>query len=128
MYASGHGIHLAANSIGNDSPGQTAHLWDEVVGHHLWYAGVALVTAALAATMAGRKRPTHPGAYLLAVAAGVTWATNAIGGGTVVPSLLVAAGVVAFGWRHRSELPAVLVIGYAPAVILLGVELAKDAL
>lgn len=34
-YASGHGIHLAANSVGNASPGPTTHLWDEVVGHYL---------------------------------------------------------------------------------------------
>ena len=38
-YASGHGIHLAANSVGNAEPGPTAHLWDEVVGHDLWYPG-----------------------------------------------------------------------------------------
>lgn len=41
MYASGHGIHLAANSIGNVSPGPTARLWDEVVGHCVWYATMA---------------------------------------------------------------------------------------
>jgi hypothetical protein len=41
-YASGHGIHLAANSIGNADGGATAHLRDEVAGHAIWYAGVAL--------------------------------------------------------------------------------------
>jgi uncharacterized membrane protein YagU involved in acid resistance len=44
-YASGHGIHLAANSVANASPGPTAHLWDEVVGHYIWYVGVALCNA-----------------------------------------------------------------------------------
>jgi hypothetical protein len=128
MYASGHGIHLAANSIGNVSPGQAAHLWDEVVGHYVWHAGVALVTSAVAATMTGRKRPTHAGSYLLALAVGVTWATNAIGGGTVVPGLLVAVTAVVFGWRHRGGLPVVLVVGYTPAVALLVGQIAMALL
>jgi len=46
---SGHGIHLSSNSVGNVEPGPPEHFWDEVVGHLLWYAGVALVVAALVA-------------------------------------------------------------------------------
>ena len=122
MYGSGHGIHLAANSISNASPGPTAHLWDEVVGHYVWYTGVAMVTAAVAATMTGRRRPRHPGSYVLAVAVGVTWATSAIGAGALLPGLLLALCAVAYGWRHRSHLPVVLVVGYTPAVIVLAVE------
>lgn len=122
MYASGHGIHLAANSINNANPGETAHLWDEVVGHYVWAVGVALVTAAIASTMAGRSRPTHWGGYALALAAGLTWATNSIGGETAVASLLVAIGAVVFGWRHRGGLPVVLAVGYSLAVVLLAGE------
>lgn len=124
-YASGHGIHLAANSIDRTSPGQAAHLWDEVVGHYIWYAGVALVTAAVVATMTGRGWPTHPGSYVLAVAVGVTWATNAIGGGTTLLSLLLAVAAVVYGWRHRSGLPVLLVVGYTPGAVLLVGELAS---
>jgi hypothetical protein len=51
LYVEGHGIHLAANSIGNVAPGDAAHLWDEVVGHLLWYAGVAIITYQLGTTM-----------------------------------------------------------------------------
>ena len=36
VYAMGQGIHLAANSVNNARPGQTAHLWDEIVGHLIW--------------------------------------------------------------------------------------------
>src|SRR3954447_25348228 len=36
IYAWGQGMHLAANSVNNASPGRTAHLWDEVVGHLVW--------------------------------------------------------------------------------------------
>jgi hypothetical protein len=117
-YASGHGIHLAANSIGNAAPGATAHLWDEQVGHYVWFAGVALVLAALAVSMVDRPRP-GPWGYALATAAGLTWATNAIGGGTVHFSLGVALVAVGFGWRHRRNLAGILWVGYLPAVVVL---------
>lgn len=119
-YASGHGIHLAANSVGNAVPGDTAHLWDEVVGHALWYAGVALVLVALARTMVGRARP-HPVGYVLALAVGLTWATNALGGGTTGFSLLAALAAVAWGWTKRRELGVVLLVGFVPAVGVLAV-------
>jgi len=113
-YTSGHGIHLAGNSVGNAHPSDTAHLWDEMVGHALWYAGVALVVLALARTMVGRPRPGAVG-YILAVAVGLTWASNAVGGNTQVLAVVVALVACAFGWRHRGELPVVLLVGFAPA-------------
>ncbi len=125
-YASGHGIHLAANSIGNADPGRTAHLWDEVVGHHVWFLGVALVVAALADTMTGRPRP-GPAGYLLAGAVGLTWASNAVGGGTVVMSIVLAAVAAGYGWTRRRELGVVLLVAAAPAVAILAVELALGA-
>ncbi|HXH80766.1 hypothetical protein [Nocardioides sp.] len=121
-YTSGHGIHLAANSIGNTDPGPTSHLWDEVVGHYVWFIGVALVLAALALTMGGRPRP-HPIGHLLAVAVGLTWATNAVGGGTLVFSLVVAVVATVFGWVRRDGLGVVLLVGFLPAVVLLIVSL-----
>ena len=96
-YVSGHGIHLAANSIGNADRGDTAHLWDEVVGHAIWYVGVALSSPRWPATMVGRPRPGRVG-YLLAVAVGLTWATNMRGGGPCVLGVLVAVAACAFGW------------------------------
>lgn len=121
-YASGHGIHLAANSVGNAAPGPTAHLWDEVVGHYIWFAGVALVVAALALAMTGRPRAGVVG-HVLAVGVGLTWATNAIGGGTVLFSLVIAVAVIAFGWRNRRTMAGVLWVGFAPAVCVLVAEL-----
>ncbi|GAA4691123.1 hypothetical protein [Nocardioides conyzicola] len=114
-YASGHGIHLAGNSVGNSHPSDTAHLWDEVVGHAIWYAGVVLVLVALTRTMIGRDRPGLV-SYVLAVAVGLTWATNAVGGNTEVFSLVVALLATAVGWRHRGDLAGVLLVGFAPAV------------
>ena len=114
-YVSGHGIHLAGNSVANAHPSDTAHLWDEVVGHTIWYAGVAIVLVALARTMVGRDRPGVVG-YALAIAVGLTWASNAVGGGTEVLAVLVSLVACAYGWRHRHELPVVLLVGFAPVV------------
>lgn len=125
-YASGHGVHLAANSVSNSlAPGEqspTAHLWDEVVGHALWYAGVAILVVALAQTMAGRPRP-HPAAHLLAVVVGITWGGNTMGAdGLAVPGLLIAVAVAATGWRGRDDLRVVLLTGFgAGAVFIVGV-------
>jgi hypothetical protein len=94
-YANGHGIHLSANSIGNVHPGPVAHLWDEVVGHYLWYSGVALVLISLAAAF-GSLPPPRMGrvrtsiVILLSIAVGTTWATNGLEGGTAPLSLAVA--------------------------------------
>jgi hypothetical protein len=123
-YTSGHGIHLAANSVGNVAPGATEHLWDEVVGHYIWFAGVALVAAALARTMTGRPRPHWIG-YVLAIPVGLTWASNAHGGGTVVFSLVLALVAAAYGWVRRRELGIVLLVASVPAVVVLAVELAR---
>lgn len=123
-YTSGHGIHLAANSVGNVAPGETAHLWDEVVGHHLWFAGVVLVAVALAMTMRGRPRPAPVGpavvACALAIGAGVTWATNAIGGGTFVFSAASGLAACWAGWRWWRELGVVWMVVGASALVWLG--------
>ena len=123
-YTSGHGIHLAANSVGNDAPSRTAHLWDEVVGHYAWFVGVALVLLALASTMTGRPRPRVIG-YALAVAVGLTWASNAIGGGTLLLNLSVAAAACAYGWNQRRNLGGVLLAANLPAVAILAVVLIR---
>jgi hypothetical protein len=123
-YAQGHGVHLAANSVGNADPGPVAHLWDEDVGHALWYAGAAAVTAALATTTTGAARG-GPLAYALALGAGTTWGTNAVGGGAAGPGLglAVAVALVAYGLRHRHSLAAVLAVGWSPALVIIAADL-----
>ena len=115
-YVEGHGIHLAANSIANAAPGPAAHLWDEVVGHYVWYAGAALVAACLIRVLADNPlRATTP-AYALAVLVGTTHATNALEGGTAVFGLVVALALVIGALRSR--LPHVL-LAYGIALIVL---------
>jgi hypothetical protein len=119
LYAQGQGIHLAANSIGNARHSAAAHLWDEMVGHLTWYLGAAVVLAALAGGMARRPGPVPPTGMLLAVGIGVTWATNALGGGTSWFSLPVAVALSLFGWRRRDTLAAALPVAFVPAAALL---------
>jgi hypothetical protein len=128
LYAQGHGIHLSANSIGNVAPGDVVHLWDEVMGHYVGYAGGAIVTATLAVTMAQRRHAAGIPAYAVALSAGLTWGTNAVGGGTAVASLLVATALATYGWRHRDGLARLLLDGYAPGAVLIAGYLVSEAL
>lgn len=118
-YTSGHGIHLAGNSIGNAAPSPTAHLWDEPVGHNLWFLGVALITASLVAGMAALARG-DVGTHLLAAGVGATWASNAIGGEAVALGVAGAALAAYVGWRHRRDLAGVLLTSGAVALVWLG--------
>lgn len=121
-YAVGSGVHLAANSIANIAPGPTAHLWDETVGHHVWYAGTALVFVALAAAFAGFDRPRGlavPAAYGLALLAGVTHTTNSLEGGTVLLGCGVAAMFSIWGWMTRDRLGQLLLVAYLPALVMI---------
>ncbi len=124
-YVQGHGLHLAANSISNEteragaSPSAATHLWDEVLGHYIWYAGLALLVVVLARRLAALPRPAGPLPVILALAVGLTWATNALEGGTAVASMLVAIGLAAWGLRTRRTAGWLLIWAYAPAVAVL---------
>lgn len=119
-YVNGHGIHLAANSIGN-ARGDAApvHLWDEVLGHLLWYAGLALLVVALVPAVRRAGVPARPAGLLLALGVGLTWTTNALEGGTAVPSLVVAAALSAWGWRIRGSGAGRLLLAAFPAAAVL---------
>ena len=117
VYVQGHGVHLAANSISNergDAP--PTHLWDEVVGHWVWYAGVALLVVALARAVPLRATPA---AVALAVATGLTWTTNALEGTTAVGSLVVAAALAAQGARRRDGTGWLLLAAFGTSAVLL---------
>ena len=122
MYASGHGIHLAANSVANLHPagevGETAHLWDETVGHLVWYGGVALLLAVVAPVLGRLARPQRAVPYLVALGVGATWGTNAVGGGTEVLSAGCAAALVVFGTMHRATAAVALVPAFAVALVV----------
>ena len=119
LYVQGHGIHLAANSIAERQPSDTAFFWDELAGHWIWYAGLYLVLAAL---LLGRAVTTPPGPVrlLLSVAVGVTFATNALGGHAVplaVVALLLLGGLAA---RRREGLAVDLLVAAVVGLLTLG--------
>jgi hypothetical protein len=117
LYATGHGVHLSANSIGNVAPGETAHLWDEQVGHWVWYAGVAVVAATLASTLVERPPTRNPLAWLLAAGVGVTWGTNATGGEFTWPGAALAVAAMVWGLRHRGDRGELLSVVGAAGVV-----------
>lgn len=117
-YTQGHGIHLAANSIANVDPGSTAHLWDEVVGHYVWYAGLAGVVAALALALSELPRPGTAG-YALALLFGLTVFTNSVEGGTPLLGVATSLAFVAWGLRRRRRAGVLLLAAYAVSAIAL---------
>jgi hypothetical protein len=118
-YVQGHGIHLAANSVGNArGDGAPVHLWDEVVGHLIWYAGLALLVVALVPVVRRAGVPTRPLGLLLAAGVGLTWATNGLEGGTAVGSLAVAVALSAWGWRLRNEGAGRLLLAAFPLAVV----------
>ena len=124
LYVQGHGVHLAANSITN-ARGDAApvFLWDEVVGHVLWYGGFAVLALVLARS-AGDVRPTPLG-WALAAATGVTWATNALGADGLAPyGLAMAVGLAVAGWRLGTGAGRLLLGAFAVSAVVLGVALA----
>jgi hypothetical protein len=123
LYTQGQGIHLAANSVGNAVPGEhePAHLWDETVGHYLWYIGFWLMVAALAATLSERRPRGGVGAHLLALLVGFTTFTNSIEGQTPILGIAVSVLFAAWGLVTRDGLGRLLLTAYGFALLLFAV-------
>ena len=121
LYTQGHGLHLAANSINNRLDDDSVHLWDEIAGHLLWYAGLALIVVVLAQSLVTSPLTVRRWGWILAAAFGLTHATNALEGGTAVPSLLFAVGMCAWCRRLPVPLGRLLLVAYGlGALVLLG--------
>ena len=118
LYTQGQSIHLAANSVCNAVPGQPAYLWDEHVGHYLWYIGFALIVATLAATLSERRHRGGAGAHLLALLVGFTNFTNCVEGQTPILGIATAVLFVGWGFVTRDGLGRVLLTGYGFSLLL----------
>lgn len=103
-YVEGHGLHLAANSVNNFSPNPTAHVWDEVAGHAIWYSGLGLLVIALVRSFRTAPLRVDVFGWAAALGFGVTVATNAHGGNTVPGSLPFSVLMAAYGLRRRDPL------------------------
>jgi hypothetical protein len=103
LFTQGHGLHLAANSISYASgPAEPAYLWDEQVGHHLWFVGLALLVVVVTRAVAGTDPAVPASALVLSCLVGLTWAANVVEGGAVPLGVLLALGLVLHGWRLRA--------------------------
>jgi hypothetical protein len=116
VYTQGHGIHLAANSVGNADPGDVAHLWDEQVSHWIWYLGLTVLVVAL--VRAAPAMPLRPVSTPAVVLAGFTWFDNTVEG--AVPALGFAAAVLVGGYAWRQRVRPIAA-AYALAFLLLAV-------
>ena len=114
VYTQGHGIHLAGNSVDNAAGGHVAHLWDERVGHWIWYVGLSLLVAVLVRALPalGLSGWAVAGAALT----GFTWFDNTVEG--AVPYLGIAVAVVVGSYAlRRRVLP--IAAAYGVALVLL---------
>ncbi len=126
LYVDGHGIHLAANSIGHEALSGEAedvtHFWDEEFGHIEWHLGWFGLIAAfcLAEREEGRLEPILAAATALPL--GLTIFTNTVEGGTWW--LALAAAAVFVPWaaaRRRRPLLVASAGAFALAAVLIGV-------
>ena len=120
-FTQGHGLHLAANSIAfARGPAAPVHLWDEQVGHHLWFAGLALLVAAVATAVRGLVPSAGPLALVLAGLVGVTWAANVVEGGAVPFGSALAVALAGQGWiERRHPLGRLLVVAFVLSLALI---------
>ncbi|MDX6482433.1 MAG: hypothetical protein QOE95_204 [Gaiellaceae bacterium] len=116
LYVDGHGIHLAANSIGNEPVSgrarDLAHFWDEQFGHVWWHLGWLVLVAAICLAEPGQRvalsrRRTAAIVFLL----GATLFTNTVEGGDW---WLELAGTAVFcAWAATARRP--LLVAFAGA-------------
>ncbi|HEX7188788.1 MAG TPA: hypothetical protein VF423_11235 [Actinomycetes bacterium] len=120
-YTLGKGLHVAANSVGNALPGEdpdVVHLWDETVGHYVWYAGLALLVATLAVAIADRRPRGGIGAHLLAAVFGFTHFTNSIEGQTAWFGIATAVVFAVWGLFTRDGMGRYLATAYGLSLLL----------
>ena len=128
LLVDGHGIHLAANSIDNvQAEGATGdlhdltYLWDEHVGHYLWYSGVVLVALALLLALRARPPFRGPWPYVLGVLVALTHFDNDVEGQTPALGIVAAVVLAALGWRYRDTAARAVGVAYAMSLVLFAV-------
>jgi hypothetical protein len=110
IYTQGHGIHLAGNSVDNAAGGHVAHLWDERVGHWIWYVGLSLLAAVLVRALPALGLSVWAGVG--AVLAGFTRFDNTVKGAVPYLGIAVAILLGGYAWRRR-VVPVVAAYGLA---------------
>lgn len=124
LYTQGKGLHIASNSVANALPGEdpdVVYLWDETVGHYLWYAGFALVVAVLAVSLGDRRPRGGIWAHLLAALVGFTHFTNSVEGQTAWFGIGAAVVFVVWGALTRDGMGRYLLSSYGISLLLFAV-------
>jgi hypothetical protein len=143
LYVEGHGMHLAANSIGNNVVTNTdprlalsIFLFDEPIGHLLWLGGaigLALAAVAYQTTFTTRKNLTRRQIWLIFVCGmlyGVSFGLTIVEGRSALwagPLVLGALVVMAYRWlrgeRELSRRPTTtfFISGFSFLLITLGI-------
>ena len=136
LWALGHGMHLAANSIGNllgqgNTPvHQLVHFLDEDMSHYLWH--IAIIGLSILILIPPRRREVGVGGVpwpLIIVSAalyGFTYFAAIIEGGTVPFGLLAAILITlilliaARSSIRSNSMTSFFFLGYALAILLCG--------
>lgn len=120
LFVQGHGVHLSANSIsyaqGDAAP---TYLWDEVIGHVLWFIGLTVLVVAVAHSV--RAAPLNAGGLScgLAVLVGATWAANVVEAGQAGLGAVLAGCLVGYGWCTRDGAPGrLLLLAFVLSLVL----------
>ncbi len=143
LYVEGHGMHLAANSIGNNVVANTdlrlarsIFLFDEPIGHLLWLGGaigLALAAVAYQTSYTAREPLTRRQIWLILVCGmfyGVSFALTIIEGRSALWALPIVLGaliVMGYGWLRgqwelsRRPASAFFLSGFTLLLITLGV-------
>lgn len=122
LYTQGHGIHLGANSIGNTMPEphpEVVYLWDEILGHYIWYGGFAVLVGVLAVAVADRRPRGGIVGHLLALVVGFTHMTNSVEGQTPWLGVGTAAVFATWGLLTRDGMGRYLLTAYGTSLVLL---------
>jgi hypothetical protein len=126
LYVDGHGIHLSANSIGDEPISgrarDVAHFWDEQFGHVWWHLGWFALVAAICLAEPGRgvrlsRGQTRAIVFLL----GATLFTNTVEGGDWWLELAGAALFCAWALAARRAILTAFAGAFAFAAALIGI-------
>jgi hypothetical protein len=125
LYVSGHGIHLAANSIDYErltgDARDVAYFWDETWSHIEWHLGWFVLILGLC--LAERERPVSVEPALGALSAlllATTFFTNTVEGGTWWLELAATALFVPWALHNRRPLLAAFAAAFGLCAIAIG--------
>jgi hypothetical protein len=126
LYVDGHGIHLAANSIGHEQltgdAKDVTHFWDEEWGHAEWHLGWFVLVLAACLGESGRPVRLQPWqASVSALLLGWALFVSTVEGSTWWLELGATAVFVPWAATARRPLLAACAGGFGFAALLIGI-------